>query len=319
MLQFLGVLQEVQPDGHPDLPDRGEAPDRAEQRRAPSRRSTRRRWSRSSTCSAARRRSTRRRRPTTTAAAAATNGRRASTTTAGHRADDDGRGHRRRRPARRSASDGDEPGAGRQGHRPAGRRRLLTRAAVVGRTDLGDLPHWAHDRPARRIDGHASSSNPTARIVTVSATYGVGGSVIAPRLAAVLGLNFDDRVITPPTAATLESLTDEERESTPPSRWLSALARVAAMVPSAPVPLEGDADPVHRPAPAQRGAHRRGAGRRFDAVPRAGSGDRPGQATQRLPHPARRPGRSAHRPGDGDRAHLAGRGHGAVLGHRPGP
>ncbi len=84
----------------------------------------------------------------------------------------------------------------------------------------------------------------TARIITVSATYGSGGSVIAPRLAAVLGLNFDDRVITPPTAATLESLTDEERESTPPSRWLSALARVAAMVPSAPVPLEGDSDPV---------------------------------------------------------------------------
>ena len=83
-----------------------------------------------------------------------------------------------------------------------------------------------------------------SRIVTISATYGAGGSVIAPRLAAVLGLTFDDRVISPPTAATLESLTDEERESTPPSRWLSALARVAAMVPSAPVPLEGDADPV---------------------------------------------------------------------------
>ncbi|MFT3854287.1 MAG: cytidylate kinase-like family protein [Ilumatobacteraceae bacterium] len=80
--------------------------------------------------------------------------------------------------------------------------------------------------------------------MTISATYGAGGSVIAPRLAAVLGLAFDDRVISPPTAATLESLTDEERESTPPSRWLSALARVAAMVPAAPVPLEGDADPV---------------------------------------------------------------------------
>ena len=78
----------------------------------------------------------------------------------------------------------------------------------------------------------------------MSATYGAGGSVIAPRLASVLGLAFDDRVISAPTAAALESLTDEERESTPPSRWLSALARVAAMVPSAPVPLEGDADPV---------------------------------------------------------------------------
>jgi hypothetical protein len=90
----------------------------------------------------------------------------------------------------------------------------------------------------------ATQAPGTSRIVTVSATYGAGGSVIAPRLAGALGLVFDDRVITAPTAATLESLTDEERESTPPSRWLSALARVAAMVPSAPVPLEGDADPV---------------------------------------------------------------------------
>jgi cytidylate kinase len=80
--------------------------------------------------------------------------------------------------------------------------------------------------------------------VTVSATYGAGGSVIAPRLAAVLGMAFKDRVISPPTAEALESLTDEERESTPPSRWLSALARVAAMVPASPIPLEGDADPV---------------------------------------------------------------------------
>ena len=86
--------------------------------------------------------------------------------------------------------------------------------------------------------------NPTARVVTVSATYGSGGSVIAPRLAAALGMAFEDRVISPPTAAALESLTDEERESTPPSRWLSALARVAAMVPSSPMPMEGDADPV---------------------------------------------------------------------------
>lgn len=90
----------------------------------------------------------------------------------------------------------------------------------------------------------ATETGASIRIVTVSATYGAGGSVIAPRLAAALGLNFDDRVISPPTAQALETLTDEERESTPPGRWLSALARVAAMVPSAPVPLEGDADPV---------------------------------------------------------------------------
>src|SRR4029077_16800387 len=106
----------------------------------------------------------------------------------------------------------------------------------------GDLQHWG-EPPSWRI-AVTEAPNPTARVVTVSATYGSGGSVIAPRLAAALGMAFEDRGITPPTAAALESLTDAERESTPPSRWLSALARVAAMVPSAPVPLEGDADPV---------------------------------------------------------------------------
>ncbi|MEO5901965.1 MAG: cytidylate kinase-like family protein [Ilumatobacteraceae bacterium] len=82
------------------------------------------------------------------------------------------------------------------------------------------------------------------RLVTMSATYGAGGSLLARRLADRLGLRFDDRVISADTAAELESLTDEERASSPPSRWLSALARVAAMVPSAPVPMETNIDPV---------------------------------------------------------------------------
>ena len=39
------------------------------------------------------------------------------------------------------------------------------------------------------------SSRPTSRIVTVSATYGSGGSVVAPQLAKRLGLPFADRLI----------------------------------------------------------------------------------------------------------------------------
>jgi cytidylate kinase len=81
-------------------------------------------------------------------------------------------------------------------------------------------------------------------VVTVSATYGAGGSVLARRLAERLQMRFDDRVITPDTASALESLSEEERASSPPSRWLSALARVAAMVPAAPVPLDSNVDPV---------------------------------------------------------------------------
>ncbi len=80
------------------------------------------------------------------------------------------------------------------------------------------------------------------RAITVSATYGAGGSVIAPRLATRIGLAFDDRMISAATASKLETLTDEERSEAPPSRWLSALSRVAAMVPSAPVPIDADLD-----------------------------------------------------------------------------
>src|SRR5882757_9881317 len=82
------------------------------------------------------------------------------------------------------------------------------------------------------------------RLVTMSATYGAGGGLLARRLADRLGLRFADRVISADTATELESLTDEERASSPPSRWLSALARVAAMVPAAPVPMETNVDPV---------------------------------------------------------------------------
>ena len=35
----------------------------------------------------------------------------------------------------------------------------------------------------------------TARVVTVSATYGSGGSLVAPALASHLGLPFADRLI----------------------------------------------------------------------------------------------------------------------------
>ena len=63
---------------------------------------------------------------------------------------------------------------------------------------------------------HASPAASTVRMVTLSATYGSGGSVVAPKLAERLGLPFADRLIPArgstdlPTAE--ESLTDEERD-----------------------------------------------------------------------------------------------------------
>jgi len=79
----------------------------------------------------------------------------------------------------------------------------------------------------------ASTDGTDARVVTVSATYGALGSVIAPRLADALGLRFLDRTISA-SAAIAESPSDEERAAVPPSRWIASLAQLAAAVPGQP-------------------------------------------------------------------------------------
>jgi cytidylate kinase len=80
------------------------------------------------------------------------------------------------------------------------------------------------------------------RVVTVSATYGAGGSIVAPRLAERLGLRFFDRLLrggeTRSPAAISERLSTEERELHPPGRW-AGLARVTAGL-NFPVPDPDD-------------------------------------------------------------------------------
>ena len=72
-------------------------------------------------------------------------------------------------------------------------------------------------------------------VITVSATYGTGGSIIAPRLAAELGLPFVDRLISadaathPERPASQEGLVKGEQESTPTGRFLSYFARAATV------------------------------------------------------------------------------------------
>jgi cytidylate kinase len=80
-------------------------------------------------------------------------------------------------------------------------------------------------------------------VVTVSATYGAGGSVIAPRLSEVLGLPFIDRLISADMsqdaarqeakssgeARSGESLCEGEREIAPAGRFLSYFARAASV------------------------------------------------------------------------------------------
>jgi cytidylate kinase len=85
-------------------------------------------------------------------------------------------------------------------------------------------------------------------VVTVSATYGAGGSVIAPRLAADLGLPFIDRMISADmsqgAAAAMrsqESLCEGEQAASPSSKFLSYFARAASVgVVMAPDPLLED-------------------------------------------------------------------------------
>lgn len=72
--------------------------------------------------------------------------------------------------------------------------------------------------------------------ITVSATYGTGGSVIAPRLASEMGLPFIDRLISADAAThpdsgsrSQEGLVKGEQETTPTGRFLSYFARAATV------------------------------------------------------------------------------------------
>lgn len=72
-------------------------------------------------------------------------------------------------------------------------------------------------------------------VITVSATYGAGGSVVAPRLAETMGLAFIDRLISADAAGTAhhprskEGLVEGEQESSPVGRFLSYFARAATV------------------------------------------------------------------------------------------
>ncbi len=66
--------------------------------------------------------------------------------------------------------------------------------------------------------------------VTISASYGAGGSVLAPRVAARLGLPFLDRAISVAIAAELGISPDApEAKGESPGGWWARLANVSAM------------------------------------------------------------------------------------------
>jgi cytidylate kinase len=85
--------------------------------------------------------------------------------------------------------------------------------------------------------------NTSVRMVTVSATYGAGGSVVAPRLAERLGLPFADRLLPAvdieARARAGEHLTEEERGQTAKAGLLNRLAYVTGGL-GMPVPTPVD-------------------------------------------------------------------------------
>ena len=90
----------------------------------------------------------------------------------------------------------------------------------------------------------------TVRVVTISATYGTGGSVIGPRLAERLGVLFADRLIpardAPAAAVGAEQVTGAERLEISRSRFLARLALLTGGL-GLPVPHPEDlSDPVRQ-------------------------------------------------------------------------
>jgi Cytidylate kinase-like family len=90
-------------------------------------------------------------------------------------------------------------------------------------------------------DGGDSAAGP-ARVVTVSATYGSSGSLIAPAVAARLGLPFADRLIlarSGPEAEFGEHLSEEERLASRRTSFLDRLAHLTGGL-GLPVPSGED-------------------------------------------------------------------------------
>jgi cytidylate kinase len=81
-----------------------------------------------------------------------------------------------------------------------------------------------------------------APVVTISATFGAGGSVIAPAVADKLGLPFLDRMVSADLAEAVtrsgESLSEAESRATPHNRFFAYLAHAAPIGATVVPPVE---------------------------------------------------------------------------------
>jgi hypothetical protein len=100
-----------------------------------------------------------------------------------------------------------------------------------------------------------------ARLVTVSASYGAGGSVVAPALAAGLGVPFLARATTSSGGSAglvpcAERLVPDEADMTPAHRLLAALTQAMPAGPTQSPPSARHQEENLRPTGASRRAPR---------------------------------------------------------------
>jgi cytidylate kinase len=92
------------------------------------------------------------------------------------------------------------------------------------------------------------TSDSKANVLTISACYGAGGSVVAPRSAERLGVPFFDRLLpthdTPSVDKITERLTNEERRQAPPGRIVAGLSSMTGAL-GLSVPDSTDLDPLN--------------------------------------------------------------------------
>lgn len=89
-------------------------------------------------------------------------------------------------------------------------------------------------------DSNTEAKPAPAPVVTISATYGAGGSIIAPSLAETLGLPLLNRLVSPElahSAPPLERLTEGEEQATPHHRFFAYLAHAAPFGPTVSAPV----------------------------------------------------------------------------------
>jgi cytidylate kinase len=89
------------------------------------------------------------------------------------------------------------------------------------------------------------AKRPPGPVVTISATYGAGGSVIAPAVADRLGLPFLNRLVSAElahAAPAAERLTEGEEQATPHHRFFAYLAHAAPFGPTVSAPVTTDDD-----------------------------------------------------------------------------